>query len=128
MPSLDNLPLELDADSVLRAQAAEPQVIRQRQPDLVEVANRALREGLPLITAHVFYERRCVVGIGHGWLELAGGARLKGKVISQHLLHADEVLAILRTVGEAIERRTREVFEKDPVLGLALDGVGLAAL
>jgi hypothetical protein len=38
------------------------------------------------------------------------------------------VVVILCTVGEGIEDRTRQVFPDDPVLGLALDGVGLAAV
>jgi hypothetical protein len=128
MPRLDDLVWALDVDSVLRAQAADPDVIRGRQPDLVEVADRALAEGLPLITPRVLYEQKSVIGIGHDWLELQGHIRLRGQSVCSHLLHADEVVLILCTVGEAIEDRIREIFGRDPVRALALDGVGIAAL
>lgn len=128
MPRLEGLPLELDVDAVLRAQAADPQIMRARQPGLVDVARRALEEGLTLLEPRVVYTRWPVADVRHTRLTLEGGPQLKGNLVAEHLGGAREVVAILCTVGGGIEERVRGVFPDDPVLGLALDGVGGAAV
>ena len=128
MPLLEGLPLDLDVDAVLRAQGADPQVIRDRHPDLVDIASRALEEGMPLLEPRVLYEQRRVVDVRHSRLKLEGGATLRGELVMEHLASASEIIAILCTVGERIEERAREAFKEDPVVGLAFDGVGSAAV
>lgn len=128
MPSLHHFLLDLDVDQVLRAQAADPAVIRARQPDLVRVAEQALNEGLQLISPKVLYERKPVARVGHEWLELQGGLKLSGQSLCNHLVHAEEIVVILATVGGGIEARSRALFGVDPVYALALDAVGVAAL
>ncbi len=128
MPCLDHFILDLDVDQVLRAEAADPTVIRARQPDLVRVAAQALAEGHRLISPKVLYERKSVASVGHEWLELQGGLKLRGGSLSNHLLHAEEIVIVLATVGGVIEARSRALFDADPVYALALDAVGVAAL
>jgi hypothetical protein len=128
MPLLDGSALAIDVDDVLRAQATDPPAIRARQPGLVEAAERALEEGLPLLQLGVLEERRHVVATRHGRLTLEHGIVLGGRLVGEHLRGASEVVAVLCTVGEEIEVRRRQVFTDDPVVGLALEGVALAAL
>ena len=128
MPCLDHFILDLDVDQVLRAQAANPTVIRSRQPDLVQVADQALREGLRLISPKVLYETKPVARVGHEWLELRGGLKLAGRSLCNHLVHAEDVVVVLATIGSGIDVRSRALFGVDPVYALALDAVGVAAL
>ncbi len=127
MTLLRDWDLELHVDHVLRAQGADPQVIRGRKPQLAAVAERALHEGLGDISPIVAYDKFAVEGLRHETLELEGGGRLHGPLIGQHLAGARRVIVAVCTVGEGIDARIRQVMDNDPVLGLALDGLGSAA-
>lgn len=128
MPQIHNLSLELNTDVVLRAQGADPAVLKARRPDLVADAERAIEIARPLLAPQVVYERWPVTGVRHDLLDLAGGRRLRGEFLLSHLAAASEVIVILCTVGGAIEERVRATFASDPVMGLALDAVGTAAV
>lgn len=128
MPELRELPLELDADVVIRAQGGDPSAVRARRPDLVEEAERAIEIGLPLLEPRTVCEVRRVTDVRHSHLTLEGGAKLKGQFVARHLAAASEVAAILCTVGNAIEETVSQLFPQDPVLALALDAVGSAAV
>lgn len=128
MPHLENLPIELDVDTVLRAQGADPESVRARRPDLVEDTRQALEAGLPLLAPRALYATHRVTDVRHNRLTLEGGGRLTGAFLLEHLAPASEVIVILCTVGEAIERQVSAVFAEDPVLALALDAVGSAAV
>jgi len=120
--------LKLDLDKVLRGQGADPQMIRQRSPALVKVAERALREGLPLIEPVVVYRKLKVKSINHQRMALADGGSLSGKLIIQQLAPAREVVVMLCTIGRALEAYSAAVLRTDPSFGLALDGLGSAAI
>lgn len=128
MPLWNSQDLEFDVDAVLRGQGAEPNAIRQRSPRLVETAERALEEGRALIEPKTLYRELNVEGLRHEKLKLTDGAMLSGELISQHLGPAERVVLILSTVGEALEARAAELSREDIVYGLALDGVGSAAV
>jgi len=64
----------------------------------------------------------------HQRLHLNGGGSLSGPLIAQHMAAASEIVAILCTIGSELESHASQVFSQDPVLGLALDGVGSAAI
>ena len=53
---------------------------------------------------------------------------LKGSLVAQHLLPAKKVFVILCTIGASLEQYAAEVMAADMVLGLALEGVGSAAV
>ena len=55
MPLIKNWNLLLEVDQVLRAQGAAPAILRTRRPALVEIAQQALEEGLPLLESAVLY-------------------------------------------------------------------------
>lgn len=120
--------LNLTLDKVLRGQGADPQIIRQRSPSLVRIAERALKEGLPLIEPVVVYRRLKVKSIDHQRMTLTEGGYLSGKLIVQQLAPAREVVVMLCTIGRALEAYSSAVLPVDPSLGLALDGLGSAAI
>jgi hypothetical protein len=64
----------------------------------------------------------------HEKLTLEGGFSLKGPLIADHLGPANQVLLMISTVGDSIEKYAAEVMNDNVVLGLALDGVGSAGV
>lgn len=128
MPLLEHLPLELDVDVVLRAQGADPDVIRARRPALVQAAEDALSDARPLLAPRVLYETYAVADVRHKAITLAGGAKLRGTFLAEHLAPSREVVVAVCTVGKAIEDHISHLFGVDPVMALAVDGVGVAAV
>ncbi len=128
MTVLDKWDLRLDVDVVLRSQGADPAAIRKRSPRLVESAGRALEEGNLLLQPRVVARRLLIEDLQHERLKLEGNGRLSGGLLAEHMGGAQEVVLVLCTVGEALERRAAEISMEDPVYGLALDGVGSAGV
>jgi hypothetical protein len=134
MAVLRNWNLSLQADQVLQAVGAEPQVIRLRRPALVEAAEWALKEGLPLLNHIVLTHEAAVQGFRHERLELvnpsgsAVRAILKGPLIAQHLGAAEQVILLVCTIGAELENIVSELMQTDPLFGWMLDGLGSAAV
>ena len=128
MAILLNWELELDADAVLRGQGADPAAIRQRRPQLAELAEKALADGMKMIRPQVLVERLAVKSLEHQKLNLEGGASLSGEFLAQHLAPAEELVVVVCTIGREIEARTGDVMGDDVLYGLALYGVGSAAV
>jgi hypothetical protein len=120
--------LEIDVDAVLRGQGADPEVIRQRSPRLIEIAEDALGIALDRLEPQVLVEEYEITGFSHDKLELINGKDLKGPLISGHLAGAKFVTIALCTVGSSIDELAAEIMEDDIVKGLAVDGVGSAAV
>jgi hypothetical protein len=120
--------LNIDVDMVLRGQGADPAVLRQRKPRLVEIAERALNEGQALIEPAVVYRTVRVETLTHERLTLNGGAHLSGALLAQHLAPAQSVTLILCTIGPALEQRVSTLLREDASFGLALDGFGSVAV
>jgi hypothetical protein len=128
MPTWTMEEFSITADDVMRGQGADPAILRQRSPKLAKVAERALSEGLEFVKPVAIYEKVKVKEVGHEKVLLENGTVLKGPFASQHLSPAHSVVAILCTVGDAIDKHVSEVMNSDIVYGLALDGVGSAAV
>ena len=128
MPILNHWDIHLDTDAVLRGQGADPAILRARRPRLVEIAARALEEGLDLIRPQVLSEHYKVESIRHERVYLQGGCELKGTLLSQHLAPAKEIIVILCTIGQDLEDHAASVMQTESVRGLALYGVGSAAV
>ncbi len=126
MPVMTDWALELDVDQVLRAQGADPGIIRARRPALVALAERALEAGRPLLQPKVACTRFTATGLRHERLTLDGGA-LQGPLVAQHLGAAEQVIVMVCTIGEAVDAEISRQMDHDPAFALALDGVGSAA-
>jgi hypothetical protein len=126
--TLTNWQLDIDADMVLRGQGADPVVVRQRRPKLVETAEQALAEGALWIRPAVVYQVLNVESLRHETMMLKGGGKLKSALIAEHLSQARQVILIVCTLGEALEKRISLLMQSDPLLGFALDGFGTVAM
>ena len=128
MPVLEHWDLRLDADAVLRGQGADPAILRARRPRLVEVAAQALAEGLDLIRPKVAFERFEVESVRHARVRLKGGGELKGELLAQHMAPAQQIVALVCTIGSELEEHATRVMKTEIVRGLAFYGVGSAAV
>ena len=128
MPIWEPVDLKFDADAVLRGQGADPEIIRKRSSHLVEKAERALETGIPLLTPQVIYLDLSVGALHHQRLILEGNVILSGELVSKHLGLAEKVTLFLCTIGNALENYATLISKDDIVYGLALDGVGSAAV
>ncbi len=128
MPQLTDLEINISVDQVLRAQEADPEIVRKRSPRLIDVAEKALELGYPLLEPKVLYERLKTESLTHETLRFENGGNLSGSLISQHLAPAEEVIVILCTVGISLEEHSAEVVKTNPTIGLALEGVGSAGV
>jgi hypothetical protein len=128
MPTIDDWELTIDIDQVLRGQGAEPEIIRKRSPNLVDLAARAIVEGSPLIKPRLIYRRMALESVMHERLLLRGGGKLQSSLLAQHLSPAEEIVLVVCTIGAAIDSSIAEAFKTDSLFGLSLDGLGNAAV
>lgn len=133
MPILDSWELNLSTDHVLRAQGADPDMIRHRRPSLISSTDEAIIRGTLLVKPIVLFEIYKVKGFRHDRLELIipGNNRrsfLSGALITQHIARAQEVVVMLCTLGRALDGTIASLFNTDPLAALALDGFGSTAV
>jgi hypothetical protein len=126
--TITNWLLDIDVDMVLRGQGADPAVVRQRRPRLVEIAGQALEEGVALIEPAVIYRILPVENMRHEIFHLSGGGKLTGATLVQHMVASQKIAFIVCTLGSALERRVSALLPSDPSYAFALDGFGSAAL
>lgn len=120
--------LNIDVDAVLRGQGADPDIIRSRSPRLVVTAEKALTKAKELLEPAVLIEHLIISDFQHDSLNLEGGKKLTGALITGHLIGARSISVVVCTVGSKIDEYASKVMEDDIVLGLAVDGVGSAAV
>ena len=120
--------LTIDVDMVLRGQGAEPAAIRQRRPKLIEIAQRALEDGLRLIKPAVVSRQLSVTTLRHENMILSNDAMLKSELLARHLAPAEQINIVVCTIGSQLEQYVADVLTTDPAYGLALDSVGSIAV
>jgi len=120
--------LAVDVDAVLRAQGADPATVRTRSRRLVSHAERAVVEGAALLAPTVAQNRRAITAVRHDQIRLEGGALLSGPLVTRELGKAQEVVAIIVTIGDRLEALVSNLIAAEPAFALALDGFGSAAV
>jgi len=128
MPIKRDWILNLDVDQVLKNQGADPAALRKRSPRLAEVAQRALEAGSSLLEPVAAYRQLKIVSCTHTRVRLEGGYLLSGKTMAQLLGPAEQAVIVVCTIGGMLEAYASEVMPQDPLFGLALDGLGSAAI
>lgn len=128
MQTIDDWELTLDIDRVLRGQGADPEIIRTRSPNLVDVAERAIAEGSPLLKPRLIYRRMALESVMHERLLLRGGDKLRSRLLAKHLSPAKEIVLVVCTIGAEIDSLVAGAFKADPLFSLSLDGLGNAAV
>ncbi len=119
--------LKIDVDMVLRGQGADPAIIRQRRPRLVELAEQALVEGMQLIQPVATYRILPVQEMGLESFMLADKVWLTGSFVAQHLAGAQHIIVLVCTLGPGLENRITALSQDNPAYTFALDSFGSAA-
>jgi hypothetical protein len=131
---LNHWEIILTTDQVLRAQGADPEVIRLRRPSFIKSTDEAIAKGKHLLHPIVLFEKFSVKGLAHERLELVSNNSnqeklyISGQLIAQHLARAQAIIVMLCTIGSELDENVSSSFKIDPMSGLALDGVGSAAV
>jgi hypothetical protein len=128
MDLLEDFNFALSEDDVLRGEGADPAIVRTRKPTLIKVASAALHEGFALIHPVAFIHTANVVEHRHERILLQDGNVLTGPLVARHLAGAEQVTLAVCTIGQELEEFTSTWMGKDPLLGVALDGLGNAAV
>jgi cobalamin-dependent methionine synthase I len=128
MELLADFELTLSEDDVLRGEGADPEVVRARRPALVKSASAALHEGLTELHPAAIIHKVKVVEHRHERILLQGGEELVSPLVAHHLAGAEEVVLVVCTIGSQMEKLASSWMEENPLLGLALDGLGNAAV
>jgi len=125
---LNQWTLNLDVDHILQGQGADPQVIRQRRPQLVKLAERALEESPALLAPQLTFEEYAVKEFQHQKITLRDGAYLSGPAIGELLAPADRVVIMAYTIGPKLDQKVSTAMQNEPAYALALDGLGTHAV
>jgi hypothetical protein len=128
MPILRDWDLQLSTEDILRAQGARSTSISTGSSEITAAAERALREGVPLLQPVAAYDEYRIKSIKHERVSFSEGGGLSGKNIVLHLAAARTAAVVVCSVGGIIDDFVKAVFKSDPIYALALDGLGSAAI
>ena len=128
MELLEGFDFNLSEDDVLRGEGADPAIVRARKPALLKAASAALHEGLVNLHPVALIHMTRVVEHRHERMLLQGGKELTGSLVVRHLAGAEQVTLAVCTIGQELEELASTWMEKNPLLGVALDGLGNAAV
>jgi hypothetical protein len=119
--------ISLDVNAVLKGQGADPDIVIERKPGLVKIAQIALEIGMPLIKADYFSRSLRITSILHDELLLENNTSIISSKAARLLCGANAVEMVICTIGSQLENKSAELFNEDVSLALALDGLANAA-
>jgi hypothetical protein len=120
------------------AQGADPAILRQRRPHLVQLAEQALTEAPTLLAPRVWVTQRAA----QAFVDPPQGPalRLDARLFHLHidsandvpwfapLRHAEALFFMVGTVGQALDARVAALQACDPLYALTVDALGTAAI
>ena len=118
----------LSADDVLRGEGADPKTVRVKKPALLKAASAALHEGFTKLHPAAIVHTSGIMEHRHEQILLHGGKELTGPLVSHHLAGAEQVALAVCTIGTELETLASSWMKENPLLGLALDGLGNVAV
>jgi hypothetical protein len=123
-----NFVFTLSVDEILRGEGMDPLSIHAKRPALVKAAEYALRVGMPKIDPVAIINEKKVIEHHHERILLDSGTALTGSLFVQFLAGAERVVAAVCTIGSGLEGLASSEMDKNPLLALALDGLGNACV
>ena len=118
----------LTIECVLAGQGIDPRSRSPLMPALVAAARTALARAPALLKPAVGTRLLAVLAHDASGLVLDGGARIEGDGAARHLAGATRVLLGVCTIGPDLDRESATLLPTNPVVALALDGLGCAAV
>jgi hypothetical protein len=127
-PHVEAIDLACDVDAVLRGQGLDPGAVRVRSPRLIDVAKCALDYAAGLLHPRSVLVVHSIGRADRDALLLRDDGRLSGSAVVEGLEGADHVAVVVGTLGWQLERAIAAALADDPLMAMALDGLGNAAL
>jgi hypothetical protein len=118
----------LSADDVLHGQGADPEKARAKRPALLKAARTALHIGFSSLNPIAAMQEVTVREIHHTRILLEGNVELTGSLVARHLSGAQRITVVVCTIGPELENLASSWMQGNPLLALALDGLGNAAV
>jgi hypothetical protein len=129
MTILTDLPFDIPLEEVCQAQQMDMHVIQQRRPGLLAVSEAAARDAQAGIHPVVILARYKVHKVERTRILLEGGFQLTGRFVAKRLAAAEEVAAVVCTVGSGFESMVSTALAEDKTAyAYALDAAGSVAL
>jgi hypothetical protein len=120
--------IEIEVKHVLRSQGIDPNHPNAKNPQLVELAQRAIETGRSLIDPTAVYRRLNILKLQHERIYLHEAHILDSPLLVQHMAGANAVFVVLCTIGHNLEAAIKDAQKSNPAFALALDGFGSAAV
>ncbi len=120
--------LPITEDQIIRAQGADPEIIRTRKPGIYEIASHALTLGMPLVKPVVVSHYYPVKHVVHNAIILENEIRISSSLVSNVLKNAHTIIPFVCSIGKDLEKLASQTSSEDPVLSMALDALGSAAV
>jgi hypothetical protein len=124
---LNDFPLQINIDRVLRAQGMIPELVNNKRPKLVALTQEAIDIGCEYLDPRAILEIFSVEQIIHNRIILSDGNSIQGKLLGEQLFAANKIVAAVCTVGERIDKFVSDLFPDNPALALAVEGLASAA-
>jgi hypothetical protein len=128
MEILKDFDLSLTVDDVLRGEGADPEVVRIKRPALVKTAMIALERGSAKLHPVAKLRRMKVSEHRHEFILLQGGIKIANPMVARHLAGAEDIVLAICTIGLELENYSSSLIKDEPLLALAIDGLGNAAI
>ncbi len=116
--------IHLKADEVLKGQGIDPTRASKR---LFETAESVIPLIKPLLKPATLYTVVKVTDFEHRKVYFEGGF-FEGSLVARAMAGADDLIIGICTIGEVLEKEVEKLMNENPVMAIAFDGAGIAAL
>jgi hypothetical protein len=116
--------IEISADDLLRNQGASPSILRTRRPEIISLAENAIRLGKKYLQPSVWKKIFAVSAFCHDKILLENDISLKSEYLCGKLIGAYKVALAIGTLGNPLDAEIHKITKEDPALGCLLDSFG----
>jgi hypothetical protein len=122
-----NIPVsafQVEVDDILRAQGANPEIIRARRPAILEMTEKAIQLGLQKARPMGWIKSVDIQSSRHDRFILADGLVVKGDLLMNQLGGATRIIFAIGTLGMALDQQISASMQEDASFGFTLDTFG----
>ncbi|MDY6827421.1 MAG: hypothetical protein SVV67_09680 [Bacillota bacterium] len=121
---VDEFDIKLTVEDILKGQGIDPNRASER---LFKISESVIEETYSLIKPAAIYTLRKVNSFEHKKVVFDGGT-FEGSLVARAMAGADEIYIAVCTIGMELEERVEKLMDENPVMGVTLDGAGVAAV
>ncbi len=114
----------LSEEDVLKGQGIDPS---RASSKLFENAKEVIEEAHSLIKPAAMYTIVEVTGFEHQRITFKGGS-FEGPLVGRAMAGAEHLNIAICTIGGELENRVQKIMNENPIMGVSLDGAGIAAV